>query len=277
MLFESIVRRSHSLSFSFLSSKSQRIIKSSLIFDCSQLFVQQQHLHHNEANNNNHDNLSVAIVGSGPSGFYTAKYLHLAIQRAITAIHNENSDGGNNNNNANNILHSLKQLNIDMIDRLPTPFGLVRSGVAPDHPEVKNVENDFVALMQKLNENKKDRVKEEDKNILSKNNNHEQCNDNLNTRIQTSMEFRGNVHVGKDISLDELRDLYDVVILSYGCESDKKLGIENNSLQGIYSAREFVAWYNGHPDYVHMTDVFYKMLADGHPENANVVVIGQGM
>ena len=105
--------------------------------------------------------------------------------------------------------------------------------------------------------------------------------------MSTSLEFRGNVHVGKDVSLEELRQLYDVVILAYGCDSDRKLGIEPSSASsssssplpktiehGIYSAREFVAWYNGHPDFVHLGPSFQHVL---NPiETANVVVIGQG-
>jgi len=103
-------------------------------------------------------------------------------------------------------------LNIDMIEKLPTPYGLVRSGVAPDHPEVKSVEHDF---------------------------------DSVFTSSCTKMQFMGNVQVGRDVSLNELRDLYDVVVLAYGCESDNKLGIDGEErLKGILSAREFVAWYN---------------------------------
>lgn len=198
-------------------------------------------------------NLSVAIVGSGPSGFYSAKYLQLALQRT-----------------KRDEFPIINELNIDLIERLPTPFGLVRSGVAPDHPEVKNVENDFVSLIEKSN---------------GRNNAENEAD------LKTSLEFRGNVEIGKDVSLHELRDLYDVVILAYGCDSDKKLGIEIDNhhfsdcdnddkgtkmFQGIYSAREFVAWYNGHPDYAHMGETFQKLLGDGHPEKAEVVVIGQG-
>jgi len=97
-----------------------------------------------------------------------------------------------------------------VFDRLPTPYGLVRYGVAPDHPEVKNVQNDFDTLFQ-------------DKGV----------------------RFLGNVNVGEDISVQELREKYDVVVLSYGCESDRKLGIPGEDLNGVLSARAFVAWYNG--------------------------------
>lgn len=169
--------------------------------------------------------ISVSIVGSGPSGCYTAKYLNMALKKNGEKL-------------------GIDGVDIDMIESLPTPFGLVRSGVAPDHPEVKNVENDFSALFE-------------------------------STSDETSIQLWGNVHVGKDISLAELRSLYDVVILAYGCESNKKLGIEGeDSLKGILSAREFVAWYNGHPDYVHIGNQIHELISD--PENSQVVVIGQG-
>jgi NADPH-dependent glutamate synthase beta subunit-like oxidoreductase len=121
---------------------------------------------------------SVAIVGSGPSGCYTAKYLPSSYQ-------------------------------IDLIERLPTPYGLVRYGVAPDHPEVKNVQNDF------------------DQSLPER------------TRLFA------NVTVGQDVSVQELREMYDAVVLSYGCQADRKLGVPGEELRGVLSAREFVAWYNG--------------------------------
>lgn len=164
--------------------------------------------------------VKVAIVGSGPSGCYTAKYLQSAL--------------------------SKKELEgqIDVLERLPTPFGLVRSGVAPDHPEVKNVQHDFEQLFTSHSE-------------------------------KSPISFYGNVTVGKDVSLQELRELYDVVVLAYGCESDRKLGIDGeDSLIGVLSAREFVAWYNGHPDFVHIGKVVADAL--GNPGSASVVVVGQG-
>ena len=228
--------------------------------------------------------LSVAIVGSGPSGFYSAKYLQLAMERAKDKEKAKTSS----DNDDDSTINTINQLHVDLIDRLPTPYGLVRSGVAPDHPEVKNIENDFISVIKSHNQKKHN----------NKNNDDDDENED-DKKIQTLMGFRGNVHIGKDISLQELRDLYDVVILAYGCESDKKLGIEverkkNNhqnhndddndndgdmpvqNLDGIYSAREFVAWYNGHPDFVHFGNLFQKALKDDHPEDAQVVVIGQG-
>jgi len=170
--------------------------------------------------------ISVAIVGSGPSGFYTAKYLFSSLDKQNLSC------------------------SIDMLERLPTPYGLVRYGVAPDHPEVKNVENDFAALFDKNNQ---------DTNRLN---------------------FVGNVHVGdskEGVSVEELRQIYDVVVLAYGCESDRKLGLpEEENLSGILSAREFVAWYNGHP-HPYFESIGERVAKALTPEsNRDVVVIGQG-
>lgn len=172
------------------------------------------------------EKLSVVIVGSGPSGCYTAKYLISSFE--------------------NHLQMKFHTLEIDLLEKLPTPFGLVRSGVAPDHQEVKNVEHDFSKLFETYSSKDK----------------------------KCSIEFRGNVNVGRDISLKELQDLYDVVVLAYGCESDRKLGIQGENLKGIFSAREFVAWYNGHPDFQYLQESFKCILRD--PENAQVVIIGQG-
>eukprot|EP00798_Chlamydomonas_sp_ICE-L_P023901 gene23901-9468_t len=99
-------------------------------------------------------------------------------------------------------------------DRLPTPFGLVRSGVAPDHQHTKNVQNQFTAV------GKDPRVR-----------------------------FFGGVELGKDVSLDQLRGLYSSVVLAYGAESDRKLGVPGEAgTKNVFSAREFVWWYNGHPN-----------------------------
>ena len=136
--------------------------------------------------------VSVAIVGSGPSGCYTAKYLLAALEKQQPEQYSQQTH------------------HIDVFDRLPTPYGLVRYGVAPDHPEVKNVQNDFDALFQ-------------DKGV----------------------RFLGNVTIGQDVSVQELRQRYNVVVLAYGCESDRKLKVPGDDLKGILSAREFVAWYNG--------------------------------
>ena len=151
--------------------------------------------------------LHVCDVGTGPAGFYTAKYL----------------------------LKEHPQARVDLIDRLPTPFGLVRSGVAPDHPEVKSVQNDFTEIV----EQNKDRV-----------------------------SFVGNLEVGKDISLGDLRKCYNAVVLAYGSDEDRRLGLQGEeSLKYVDSARAFVNWYNGHPDWVDF---------EPNLDAKDVVIIGQG-
>ncbi|CAI0543395.1 unnamed protein product [Linum tenue] len=149
--------------------------------------------------------LRVCVVGSGPAGMYTAEKMLKAHQGA----------------------------EVDIIDRLPTPFGLVRSGVAPDHPETKIVTNQFSRVAQ-----------------------NDRCS------------FFGNVTLGSSISLSELRNLYDVVVLAYGAESDRALGIPGEDLSGIYSAREFVWWYNGHPD--------CRNLSPDLKNTDTAVILGQG-
>lgn len=164
------------------------------------------------------DPWKIGIVGSGPSGCYTAKYLKSSLK---------------------------ENCQIDVLDRLPTPYGLVRNGVAPDHPEVKNVENDFDSLFE--------------------------GNDAQN------LNFYGNVNVGTDISLQELRQIYDIVVLAYGCESDKPFDfIKNSKLEGILSAREFVSWYNGHVDYDWVGPIVEKALKGYSDGIQQVVVIGHG-
>ncbi|KAK1365372.1 hypothetical protein POM88_040933 [Heracleum sosnowskyi] len=149
--------------------------------------------------------LRVCVVGSGPAGFYTAEKMLKAHQNA----------------------------EVDIVDRLPTPFGLVRSGVAPDHPETKIVTNQF------------SRVAHNDR-----------------------FSYIGNVTLGSSISLSELRDLYHVVVLAYGAESDRAFGVPGEGLSGIHSAREFVWWYNGHPD--------CSNLAPDLKSSDTAVVLGQG-
>jgi len=130
--------------------------------------------------------LRVAIVGSGPSGFYSAEAL---------------------------LKHEIN-IKVDMFDKLPVPFGLVRYGVAPDHQKIKNVTKVFEK-----------------------------------TASNPKFSFFGNVTVGKNISVFELNKFYDAVIFAYGAESDRQLGINGEDLVGSYTATEFVAWYNGHPDF----------------------------
>ncbi len=128
----------------------------------------------------------VAIVGSGPSGFYATEAL----------------------------LKAAPVVLVDMYERLPAPFGLVRNGVAPDHPKLKEP----IRVYQRIAESPKFR-------------------------------FFGNVAVGQDVSVQELTSCYDAVVFTCGAETDRKLGVPGEDLPGSYTATEFVGWYNGHPDY----------------------------
>lgn len=130
--------------------------------------------------------LWVAVVGSGPAGFY-----------AIEAL-----------------LKADAQVRIDIFERLPNPFGLVRSGVAPDHPSIKGVTRIYDKLL-----------------------------------ADARVRFFGNVTVGRDITTAELADRYDQVVYAVGAQSDRKMGIPGEELLGSTPATAFVGWYNGHPDY----------------------------
>ena len=131
--------------------------------------------------------LRAAIVGAGPSGFYAAGQL-LAVGDPEFAV--------------------------DLYDRLPTPYGLVRSGVAPDHPKIKSVTRAY------------------DK-----------------TTAHERFRFFGHVELGSDITRRQLLDHYHVVLYTLGCSIDRRLGIPGEALLGSHAATEFVAWYNGHPDH----------------------------
>ena len=129
--------------------------------------------------------LHIAIIGSGPAGYYTAE----AAQKQWG-----------------------ERVRIDIFDRLPVPYGLIRSGVAPDHQSIKGVARRYEAV------------------ALSEN-----------------VRFLGNVSVGSDISIAELMGLYDAVVLATGAPNDKKLGIPGNDLGNVFGSAAFVGWYNGHP------------------------------
>jgi ferredoxin--NADP+ reductase len=149
----------------------------------------------------------VAIVGAGPAGYFTAQSFQNAQTEKLT-------------------------FSIDMIERLPTPWGLVRSGVAPDHPKIKTVSKVF-------------------------------------EKIAKAKGFRlfANVELGKDISLKDLREQYDVVVLATGSSKGRKLGIPGEELTNCISASDFVPWYNAHPDY---SNVAVDLNCD------TAVVIGAG-
>jgi ferredoxin--NADP+ reductase len=136
--------------------------------------------------NAGHRSLRVAIVGSGPSGFYAGESLFASGHR----------------------------VEVDMFDRLPTPFGLVRAGVAPDHPKIKNVIRRYER-----------------------------------TASNEGFRFFGNVEVGRDVSVAELAERYDAILYAYGTATDRRLGIPGEDLPGSHAATAFVAWYNAHPDF----------------------------
>jgi ferredoxin/flavodoxin---NADP+ reductase len=131
--------------------------------------------------------LRVAIVGSGPAGFYAAEHL---LKRDDLATE------------------------VDMFDRLPTPFGLVRAGVAPDHPKIKSV----IRVYEK-------------------------------TAAREGFRFFGNVDVGGQVSVAELAERYHALLYAYGTGTDRHLVIPGEDLPGSHAATEFVAWYNAHPDF----------------------------
>jgi ferredoxin/flavodoxin---NADP+ reductase len=131
--------------------------------------------------------LRVAIIGAGPAGYYAAD--HLLKQTGIV-------------------------VEVDMIDRLPTPYGLVRVGVAPDHQKIKSVTAAF------------DKV-----------------------AAHPRFRFFGGVDLGRDVTVDDLRRHYHQIVFSTGAQTDRRMGIPGEDLTGSHPATEFVAWYNGHPDY----------------------------
>ena len=149
----------------------------------------------------------ILVIGAGPAGYFAAQ-----------ALQSAELDG--------------KTFAIDMIEKLPTPWGLVRSGVAPDHPKIKSVSKVF-------------------------------------EKIATQEGFRliGNVELGRDISLAELEEMYDAVIIATGSTVGRKLGIPGEELANSISAADFVPWYNAHPEYKNLEVDFSDQVA---------VVIGAG-
>ncbi len=130
--------------------------------------------------------LRVAVVGSGPAGFYAAGHL----------------------------LSSDVPAEVDLLERLPTPWGLVRLGVAPDHPKIKSVSRAFEKIAQR-----------------------------------PGFRFLGNVEIGRDLTHEELMQHYDAVIYAVGAQTDRRMEIPGEDLPGSWPATAFVAWYNGHPDF----------------------------
>lgn len=129
----------------------------------------------------------IAIVGSGPAGYYTAE----ACQKQFG-----------------------DDVRIDILDRLPVPFGLIRTGVAPDHQSIKAVSKRYEAVA-----------------------------------LTDNVRFVGNVAIGRDIGMDELEQLYDATVLATGAPQDRPLGVPGDDLPGVIGSATFVGWYNGHPDF----------------------------
>ena len=132
----------------------------------------------------------VAVIGSGPAGYYSAE----ALQKQFG-----------------------DEIRIDVVDRLPVPYGLIRSGVAPDHQSIKAVSKRYEKVA-----------------------------------ISDNVRFVGCVTIGRDVSIDELRELYDAVILATGAPNDRRLGIPGDDLPGVIGSAAFVGWYNGHPDFARL-------------------------
>ena len=147
----------------------------------------------------------IAIIGSGPAGYYTAE----GAQKAFG-----------------------DDVRIDVFDRLPVPYGLIRTGVAPDHQSIKAVSKRF------------------EKVALSDN-----------------VRFVGNVAIGADVTIAELRELYDAVVLATGAPHDRPLGIPGEALGNVFGSAAFVGWYNGHPQFARL---------DPDLSGRTAVVIGMG-
>jgi NADPH-dependent glutamate synthase beta subunit-like oxidoreductase len=147
----------------------------------------------------------IAVIGSGPAGYYTAE----AAQKKFG-----------------------DDVRVDIIDRLPVPYGLIRFGVAPDHQSIKGVSKRYETV-----------------------------------NLSDNVRFVGNVTVGKDVSIEELKDLYDAVVLATGAPNDRPLGIPGGELPGVIGSAAFVGWYNGHPDFVELQP---PLAGPG------VVVVGNG-
>lgn len=152
---------------------------------------------------------TIAIVGSGPGGFYAAEHL----------------------------IKTRPGLKVDLFDRLPTPYGLVRIGVAPDHQGTKNVWRVF-----------------------------------QRTAKRPELRFLGDVELGRDLTLAELRKHYDAVVLAIGAPIDRELGIPGEHLHGVLTSQELSGWYNGHPDFSGRHPDLVNTLAG----SGGVAVIGQG-
>src|SRR6187399_3215009 len=147
----------------------------------------------------------IAIIGSGPAGYYTAE----AAQKAFG-----------------------DEVRVDIFDLMPVPYGLIRSGVAPDHQSIKGVSRRYEQVA-----------------------------------LSDNVRFVGNVTIGKDLSVAELQQLYDAVVLATGAPHDRALGIPGEDLGNVFGSAAFVGWYNGHPQFAGL---------DPDLSGKTAVVIGMG-
>jgi NADPH-dependent glutamate synthase beta subunit-like oxidoreductase len=147
----------------------------------------------------------IAIIGSGPAGYYTAE----AAQKLWG-----------------------DDVRIDIFDKLPVPYGLIRTGVAPDHQSIKAVYRRYET-----------------------------------TNLSENVRFIGNVMIGRDVSIAELQNLYDAVVLATGAPHDRKMGLPGEDLGNVFGSAAFVGWYNGHPDFADLSPDF---------SGKHAVVIGNG-
>src|SRR5919106_668413 len=147
----------------------------------------------------------VAIIGSGPAGYYSAE--------ALQKLYGD-------------------KVRVDMIDRMPVPYGLIRFGVAPDHQSIKAVYRRYEKVA-----------------------------------LADNVRFVGNVCVGRDVTIEELRGLYDAIILATGAPDDRPLGIPGDDLPGVIGSAAFVGWDNGHPEFADL---------DPPPEAQAAAVVGNG-
>ena len=166
--------------------------------------------------------LSMCVVGSGPSGFYVADAFRRMFQKVQEAHEKQQ-----------HAMQRLKQLRIDMLERLPAPHGLVRYGVAPDHDDMKNVTK------------------------------------KLDTMANEFVNWHGNVHVGKDVSVQELSSIYDIVVIATGADTPRRLNVDG--AHSVLYAKDIVNWYNGHPC-CKTRDAIQRKIQNAK----DIVIIGHG-
>ena len=166
----------------------------------------------------------MCIVGSGPSGFYVADVFRRMYERVRETHAKQDA-----------VSQTLKKLHIDMLEKLPVPFGLVRYGVAPDHEDIKNVGAKFHAMAKNF------------------------------------VHWFGNVEVGRDVTVPELCQMYDIVVLASGADTPRRLDVPGTAGEGVLYAKDIVDWYNGHP-----LSTARQRVEDSLRKATSVVIVGHG-